>query len=140
MYYFGLRKHKAYYGRYNYAEKAEYLAVVWGTVIMGITGFMMWNPIATTRYLPGEFIPAAKAAHGGEAVLAVLAIIIWHFYHVHIRHLNKSMFTGKITEKEMAHEHPAELAQIKAGEGDQRRAARRTAPPPENIFPGRHQC
>jgi mono/diheme cytochrome c family protein len=116
MYYLGRRKHKAYYGRYNYAEKAEYLAVVWGTVIMGITGFMMWNPITTTRFLPGQAIPAAKVAHGMEAVLAVLAIILWHFYHVHIRHLNKSIFTGKLTEKEMEHEHPAELAQIKAGE------------------------
>lgn len=115
MYYFGLRKHKAYYGRYNYAEKVEYLAVVWGTIIMAITGFMMWNPIATTNILPGETVPAAKAAHGGEAVLAVLAIIIWHFYHVHLRHFNKSMFTGKISETEMEHEHPAELAQIRAG-------------------------
>jgi hypothetical protein len=31
---------------------------------MAITGFMMWNPIATARYLPGEFMPAAKAVHG----------------------------------------------------------------------------
>jgi len=126
LYYVGLRKHKAYYGRYNYAEKAEYLAVVWGTVIMAITGFMMWNPIATTRWLPGETIPAAKAAHGGEAILAVLAIIIWHFYHVHIRHFNKSMFTGKMSEKEMAHEHPAELAEIQAGITDE--------PPPPEIL------
>ncbi len=122
MYYLGQRKHKAYYGRYNYAEKVEYLAVVWGTVLMGITGFMMWNPITTTRVLPGQFIPAAKAAHGAEAILAVLAIMIWHFYHVHIRHLNKSIFTGKISEEEMAHEHPGELAQIKAGEAYQQPA------------------
>ncbi len=60
-------------------------------------------------------MPAAKAAHGGEAVLAVLAIIIWHFYHVHIKHLNQSMFTGKLSQEEMEHEHPAELAQIEAG-------------------------
>lgn len=126
LYYLGLRKHKAYYGRYNYAEKVEYLAVVWGTIIMAITGFMMWNPIATTRWLPGEIIPAAKAAHGGEAILAVLAIIIWHFYHVHLRHFNKSMFNGKMSEKEMAHEHPAELDEIKAGIVDQ--------PPPAPIL------
>jgi mono/diheme cytochrome c family protein len=74
---------------------------------------MMWNPIVTSRLLPGEAIPAAKAAHGAEAVLAVLAIIIWHFYNVHIKHLNKSMFTGKMTEEEMAEEHPAELEEIK---------------------------
>jgi len=115
LYYFGMRNRKAYYGRYNYAEKAEYLAVVWGTVIMAITGFMMWNPIATTRILPGETIPAAKAAHGAEAILAVLAIILWHFYHVHLRHFNKSMFTGKLTHNEMEEEHPGELAQIEAG-------------------------
>lgn len=115
-YYFGVRKHRAFYGRYNYAEKMEYLAVVWGTVVMAVTGFMMWNPITTARALPGEIIPAAKAAHGGEAVLAVLAIIIWHFYHVHIKTFNKSMFTGKINHEEMKEEHPAELLLIEKGE------------------------
>ncbi len=116
LFYFGRRKHKAYYGRYNYAEKVEYLAVVWGMAIMIITGFMMWNPIATTNFLPGQFIPAAKVAHGGEAVLATLAIILWHFYHVHLRHFNRSMFTGKMTRHEMEEEHPAELALIEAGQ------------------------
>jgi len=119
-YYLGFRKHKAYYGRYSYVEKAEYLALVWGTVIMAITGFMMWNPIATTKYLPGQFIPAAKYAHGGEAILAVLAIIVWHFYHVHLKSFNKSMWTGKLDRKEMEHEHPAELAEIETGQRWQR--------------------
>lgn len=115
-YYFGQRKHKAYYGRYSYGEKVEYLAVVWGTVIMAITGFIMWNPIFSTRILPGSIIPASKAAHGWEAVLAIAAIIIWHFYHVHVRHFNKSIFNGEISREEMEDEHPAELAQIDAGE------------------------
>jgi cytochrome b subunit of formate dehydrogenase len=122
QYYLGFRKHKAFYGRYSYVEKAEYLALVWGTVLMGVTGFMMWNPIATAGWLPGEAIPAAKAAHGGEAILAVLAIIIWHVYHVHIKMFNKSMFTGKLSEAEMAHEHPAELEQLKTRTGWQRPA------------------
>jgi cytochrome b subunit of formate dehydrogenase len=119
-YFIGLRKHRAYYDRYNYAEKMEYLAVVWGTLLMGLTGFMMWNPITTAHLLPGQIIPAAKAAHGAEAILAVLAIIIWHFYHVHLRTFNKSMFTGKLTREEMRHEHPAELATIESGEIDKR--------------------
>jgi hypothetical protein len=87
---------------------------------MGITGFIMWNPITSTKYLPGEFVPAAKAAHGGEAVLAVLAIIIWHMYHVHVKRFNKAMWTGTQTEEEMAHEHPRELEEIKAGIADRR--------------------
>jgi mono/diheme cytochrome c family protein len=75
----------------------------------------MWNPLSTTKFFPGEVIPAAKAAHGGEATLAVLAIIVWHMYGVHVKRFNKSMWTGKISEEEMLHEHPIELADIKAG-------------------------
>jgi mono/diheme cytochrome c family protein len=87
-----------------------------------MTGFMMWNPITTAIYLPGEAIPAAKAAHGGEAILAVLAIIIWHMYHVHVKRFNKSMFTGKITRQEMEEEHPAELEVLGTDAGWQRPA------------------
>ncbi len=115
LYNLGLRKEEPQGGRYTFGEKAEYWAVVWGTVVMAITGFMMWNPIATTNFLPGQFIPAAKAAHGGEALLAVLAIIVWHMYHVHLRQFNKSMWIGTLTEHEMIEEHPLELADIKAG-------------------------
>jgi formate dehydrogenase gamma subunit len=118
LYNIGRSKTPPQMGRYTFEEKMEYWAFVWGAIIMGVTGFMMWNPIATTRILPGEVIPAAKAAHGGEALLAVLAIIVWHMYGVHIKRFNRSMFTGKMTEEEMLHEHPLELADIKAGMAD----------------------
>jgi len=114
-FYLGLRRGRSRPGRYSYVEKAEYFALVWGTLIMILTGFMMWNPIATANLLPGEAIPAAKSAHGNEALLAVLAIVLWHFYHVHIRHFNRSMFTGVLSRQEMQHEHPAELEAIEAG-------------------------
>ena len=116
----GLSKDRPQEGRFSFAEKMEYWAVVWGTVIMGITGFMLWNPIATTRFLSGAFVPAAKAAHGKEALLAVLAIILWHLYHVHIRHLNLSMLKGTLSREEMEDEHPQELADIQAGRIDPR--------------------
>jgi formate dehydrogenase gamma subunit len=122
LYNLGFVKEKVQQGRYTFEEKAEYWAVVWGTVIMAITGFAMWNPIATTRYLPGQYVPAAKAAHGSEAVLAVLAIIVWHFYHVHLRRFNTSMINGHLDEQEMLEDHPLELADIKAG------ATKRVAP------------
>lgn len=120
LYNIGLAKTYPQMGRYTFEEKMEYWAFVWGAIVMGMTGFMMWNPITATQYLPGEFVPAAKAAHGGEAVLAVLAIIIWHMYGVHIKRFNKAMFNGKMTEEEMLHEHPLELADIKAGIADRR--------------------
>lgn len=110
-----LARHRPQMGRYTFEEKAEYWAFVWGTVVMVLTGFILWNPIATASLLPGQVIPAAKAAHGGEALLAVLAIIVWHFYGVHLRHFNRSMWTGQLSETEMRHEHPLELADLKAG-------------------------
>lgn len=115
LYNIGLRKSRPQMGRYTFEEKAEYWAFAWGAVVMGFTGFLMWNPVTASKFLPGEFVPAAKAAHGGEAVLAVLAIIVWHMYSVHIKMFNKAMWTGRLTEEEMLHEHPLELADIKAG-------------------------
>ena len=99
-------------GRYNFMEKMEYWAVLWGLVMMGATGFMLWNPIATTKVLPGQFIPAAKVAHGLEAVLAVLAILLWHFYNVHIKSFNTSIFNGKMGRHDMEEEHGSELDEI----------------------------
>ena len=127
LYNLGLRKEKPLQGRYTVEEKFEYLALVWGTIVMIVTGFVLWNPISVTGVLPGEFVLAAKAVHGGEALLAVLAIIVWHLYHVHIRHFNKSMFTGYLDEQEMRDEHPLELAA---------RAAEATAEQPHNRIAG----
>src|SRR6266540_783136 len=76
LYNIGLAKTPPQMGRYTFEEKMEYWAFVWGAIIMGLTGFMMWNPITITRLLPGEAIPAAKAAHGAEAILAALAIFM----------------------------------------------------------------
>ena len=120
LYNVGLAKASPRMGRFTFEEKFEYWAFVWGYTVMGVTGFIMWNPITATKYLPGEFVPAAKAAHGGEAVLAVLAIIVWHMYHVRIKRTNNAMFTGTQTEEEMQHEHPIELDEIKAGLADRR--------------------
>jgi formate dehydrogenase gamma subunit len=123
-----LAKTPPQFPRYNFGEKAEYWAVIWGTVIMVITGFMLWNPIATTQFLPGQFIPAAKAAHGGEALLAVLSILTWHAYNVHIKMFNKSMFTGYLSREEMEEEHALELEELEKG-----RAEREPQTAPQKI-------
>ena len=115
LYNLGFKKSRPQMGRYTFEEKAEYWAFVWGAIVMGLTGFLMWNPITAAKFLPGEFIPAAKAAHGGEALLAIMAIIVWHMYGVHLKRFNKAMWTGRLTEEEMLHEHPLELADLKAG-------------------------
>jgi formate dehydrogenase gamma subunit len=121
-------------GRFTWEEKVEYWAFVWGTVVMVVSGFLLWNPIATTNIFPGEWVPTAKVIHGGEATLAVLAVIVWHVYHVHVAHFNTSMFTGKMSRHEMEEFHPLELASIDANEyptpplEERRRRMRRFVP------------
>jgi cytochrome b subunit of formate dehydrogenase len=103
-------------GRYTFAEKLEYLALVWGTALMVATGLLLLYPVRFSSLVPGEFILAAKAAHGGEAILAFLSILTWHAYFVHFRHWNTAIFTGSLDEGAYAEEHPLELAALRRGE------------------------
>ena len=118
LYFIGVRKHRARFDRYDFRQKAEYWALVWGTIVMVATGLMMWFPVETTSLLPGEMIPAAKAAHGGEGLLAFLAILIWHMYSAHLAPevfpFDTVIFTGKISEERMIHEHPLEYERLVA--------------------------
>jgi hypothetical protein len=63
----------------------EYWAVVWGTIIMGATGLMIWFKMDVTRFLPRWAVDVALTIHYYEAILACLAIVVWHFYHVNLR-------------------------------------------------------
>ena len=99
-------------GRFGYAEKMEYWAVVWGTLIMGATGMAIWLKIDVTQFLPRWVVTVATTIHYYEAVLACLAIIVWHFYHVifdpEVYPLNTACLDGRISEEFQAHEHPLE--------------------------------
>ncbi|MBI5962486.1 MAG: cytochrome b/b6 domain-containing protein [Chloroflexi bacterium] len=109
----GLALHQPRFDRYNFEEKAEYWALVWGTIAMGITGIMQWFPAKLTMILPaGWIIPVGRALHRWEAILAVLAILTWHFYHSVIKALNLSIFNGNMSIEQMREEHPLELAYL----------------------------
>jgi formate dehydrogenase gamma subunit len=110
----GIAKTRPRLGHFTWDEKMEYWALIWGLLVMSVTGFMMWNPIETTSILPGVAIPVAKTVHGWEAILAALAILTWHFYHVLLRRMNLSIFTGKISHEEMVEDHPLALVEMAA--------------------------
>ena len=114
-YHLHLTHHHPRLPRFNFMEKIEYWSLIWGSLLMIATGFLLWNPVLATRFLPGEFVPAAKMAHSAEALLAALAVIIWHFYSVHLKRLNRSMFTGNLMRQDMVEEHAAELEELESG-------------------------
>lgn len=78
----GVRKERPACGAYDYTQKAEYWAVVWGTWVMAITGFILWIPTLATSWLPAWTVRVAEVVHFYEAILAVSAIVIWHFFYV----------------------------------------------------------
>jgi cytochrome b subunit of formate dehydrogenase len=120
LYFVGQRKQRARFDRFDFRQKVEYLALLWGTVVMIVTGLAMWFPIEATRWISGELIPAAKAAHGGEGLLAFGSILLWHMYSAHLAPdtfpFDMTMFSGKITEERMKHEHPIEYERLMAEE------------------------
>jgi cytochrome b subunit of formate dehydrogenase len=78
----GLRKKRAAPSEHSYVEKAEYWAVVWGAMVMILTGVMLWASDFAMAWLPKSLLDVATAVHFYEAVLATLAILAWHFYSV----------------------------------------------------------
>jgi cytochrome b subunit of formate dehydrogenase len=107
-------------GRFNFREKLEYLGLIWGTIVMTVTGFILWFKTEWLLYFPMWTYDVARAIHFYEAILATLTIIVWHFYSVvfnpDIYPMNWAWITGNLTEHEMKEEHGLELERLKAGE------------------------
>jgi len=108
-YYLGIsrEKHPPKQDVFSFAEKAEFWAMVWGTVVMVVTGLILWFPKVIPATWCSCIIPIARTIHYYEAILAALAILVWHGFHV-IFHpdeypMNTSWWTGKLTKKESEH-------------------------------------
>ena len=78
----GLGGERPTFGMFGYAEKMEYWAFMWGTVVMAVTGLLLWAQNLSLRYFPTWVMDAATAAHWYEAILATLSILVWHWYLV----------------------------------------------------------
>ena len=92
-------KREAWIGRFGYPEKVEYWSLVWGIILMTVTGIVLWFPEATVRLFPSWTIAASQTIHFYEAWLAALAIVVWHFYFVIfdpvVYPMDTAWFTGK---------------------------------------------
>jgi cytochrome b subunit of formate dehydrogenase len=108
-YYLGLSPEKPKFTRFNYAEKAEYLALVWGMFVMAATGLSLWFKVQTGMAFPRWWLDVATAVHFYEAVLATLAIVVWHFYMVIFDPdnypMNWAWYDGKMSVEHYQDEH-----------------------------------
>ncbi len=104
------------FDRFSYIEKFDYWAVYWGCIVMIASGLILWFEGFAMKVLPKYWLDIAHEAHSDEALLATLAVVIWHFYNVHF---NPDRFPGtllwwhgKISKKEMIEEHPLEYERM----------------------------
>ena len=106
---------KPKYTHFNWNQKFDYWGVVWGIIIMGITGFLMMFPFETLKFLPYSWLKIINLIHFYEALLATLVVFIWHFYHVHWNPehpMQVQFITGKISEDMLKNEYPMDYEQI----------------------------
>jgi len=112
----GLSRERPRFDRFNYIEKSEYWALVWGTFIMVVTGFILWFDNTFMGLLTKLGWDVARVIHYYEAWLATLAIAVWHIYFVmfslDVYPINPVFLKGMITEEEMANDHPLELERL----------------------------
>lgn len=108
-YSFGFTEERPQFGRFDYRQKFEYWGMMFGSIIMIVSGFVLTFPVTFTAIIPGQFVAAAKVFHGNEAMLAALTIVIWHLYDVIFKPgvfpADLSIFTGRISRERMQEEH-----------------------------------
>ena len=125
--------------RFTYWEKFDYWAVLWGTLLMGAAGLILWFPRAASVVLPGWMFNIALFVHGAEATLAIGFIFVVHFFNGHLRPgkfpMDLVIFTGRMTGEELRHERAAQYERLeRAGTLD---ALSASAPSPRLIRRGR---
>lgn len=103
----GLRKDRPAFGFFNYGEKMEYWAFAWGSVVMTGTGIILWLEQLGSKFI----VDLARLVHSLEAILAVAAIVVWHFWNVHWKPsrwpMSEVWIDGKMGEEDMEEEHGA---------------------------------
>jgi cytochrome b subunit of formate dehydrogenase len=114
--YLGWAPGKPAFGRFTYAEKAEYWALIWGLIVMAVTGVALWAKISFGNLLPRWWLDVATAIHFYEAVLATLAIFVWHFYQVFldpdVYPMNWAWWDGKMSLEHYREEHALDAATV----------------------------
>jgi cytochrome b subunit of formate dehydrogenase len=126
-YYLHLSTEKPRFGRFTYGEKAEYWALVWGTALMALTGVMLWAKVSVGNLLARWWVDVATTVHYYEAILATLAIIVWHFYQVFldpdVYPMNWAWWDGKMPVEQYRHEHELDTEALAEADANAKAAA-----------------
>ncbi len=116
LYYLRLKKDRPKFDSYDYTEKAEYWALIWGTIVMGATGFILWFPTVVGNWAPVWLIKVSELIHFYEAILATLAIVVWHWFfvifHPHEYPMSVTWIDGKMSLHTYRHHHEKHFRRV----------------------------
>jgi hypothetical protein len=70
------------------------------------SGTLLWANNLAMKFLPKLWLDVSTSVHFYEAVLATLAIVVWHFYSImfdpDVYPLNTAFLTGRVKKEEHA--------------------------------------
>ena len=132
--FFGLGP-KPTFERWAYWEKVDFWGAAADSVIIGLTGLILWFPNLFCTFLPGEAVNIAKVIHSTQALLATGFVFAIHFFGVWLRPekfpMDMAMFTGLVSEHEFREERPDYYERLQEeGRLDQLR----TVVPPRRVL------
>ncbi len=103
--------------RWAYWEKFDFFGATSDTILIGVSGLILWFPNWFCNFLPGEAVNIAKVVHSTLALLATGFVFAIHFFGTHFRPdkfpMDMSILTGVVSEEEMHHERPEVLERLR---------------------------
>ncbi len=120
LYFLGFSMEKPRFGRFTYLQKFDYWAVFWGIFIIGASGLALAFPTKAAFFFPewstNWIWELLYIMHSDEALLAILFILLWHFYNEHLRPevfpMSWVWITGKVSIKELQENYPLEFERL----------------------------
>ena len=115
-YLLGVRKERPHHGRFHFTQKAEYWALFWGMLVIGVSGAMLWSAAWMSEYVGGRALNFALIVHSFEAFLAFLSVVVLHLYAVifspSVFPLNPASLSGELPAEELAESHVGHLLEV----------------------------
>jgi len=106
------------FDRWAYWEKFDYWAVFWGICLLGGTGLILYDPVFSSRFIPGWTLNVLLWIHRIEATLAMVHVFLIHFFIGHLRRENFPMdlvmFEGGVDLEKARHERPDWVERLEA--------------------------
>ncbi|MFQ6114808.1 MAG: formate dehydrogenase subunit gamma [bacterium] len=101
---------------FDFRQKFQYWGVMFGSMLMIFTGFILWFETASMAVFPKWIFDLTAIVHGYDGLLIFLMLFVWHLYNVHLSPgcfpMNRTWITGTLSMDELKEHHPLEYERV----------------------------